>query len=170
MIVAFIDAYRGRFGVVPICAVLSEHGMRIAPSTYYAAKATPVSDADVADAYAANALLDRWIANRGVYGVRKLWHEAQRKGHDLGRDQVGRLMAITGITGVIRGEHRTRTTDRPVSRSRQAELERAHRHRPAVGRRLHIRVDAGRVRLRRVRRRRVQSPDPRLDRVTNPDR
>ena len=111
MIVAFIDAYRGRFGVVPICAVLSEHGMRIAPSTYYAAKATPVSDADVADAYAANALLDLWIANRGVYGVRKLWHEAQCKGHDLGRDQVGRLMAITGITGVIRGEHRTRTTE-----------------------------------------------------------
>ena len=103
MIVAYVDAYRDRFGVAPICAVLSEHGMQFAPSTYYALKAKPVSDADLADAYAANMLRDLWNAHRGVYGVRKLWHQAQRDGHDLGRDQVGRLMAITGITGVIRG-------------------------------------------------------------------
>ena len=86
MIVSFIDECRDRFGVVPICTVLSEHGMQIAPSTYYAAKAKPVSDADLTDAYAANALLGLWIANRGVYGIRKLWHAAQRAGHDLGRD------------------------------------------------------------------------------------
>ena len=36
MIVSFIDEYRDRFGVVPICTVLSEHGMQVAPSTYYA--------------------------------------------------------------------------------------------------------------------------------------
>jgi putative transposase len=63
-----IVAYRGRFGVVPICTVLSAHGMPIAPSTYYAIKARGASAAQVADAYAANALLDAWRANRGVYG------------------------------------------------------------------------------------------------------
>ena len=31
----FITEHRGRFGVEPICAVLSEHGCSIAPSTYY---------------------------------------------------------------------------------------------------------------------------------------
>ena len=39
---AFIDVYRDRFGVEPICRVLTEHGMRIAPSTYYAAKTSAV--------------------------------------------------------------------------------------------------------------------------------
>ena len=45
MIVAYIDAYRDRFGVEPICAVLSDHGGTIAPSTYYARTKTPVTDA-----------------------------------------------------------------------------------------------------------------------------
>jgi hypothetical protein len=31
----YIQAYRHRFGVEPICAVLSEHDMKIAPQTYY---------------------------------------------------------------------------------------------------------------------------------------
>ncbi len=35
---AFMDDHKTRFGVVPICTVLSEHGVKIAPSTYYAAK------------------------------------------------------------------------------------------------------------------------------------
>ncbi len=33
MIVDYIDAHRERFGVDPICAVLTEHGISIAPST-----------------------------------------------------------------------------------------------------------------------------------------
>jgi putative transposase len=36
VIVDYIARFRGRFGVEPICAVLSEHGCTIAPSTYYA--------------------------------------------------------------------------------------------------------------------------------------
>ena len=38
---AFIDAHRDRFGVVPICRVLTEHGCPIAPSTYYAGEEAP---------------------------------------------------------------------------------------------------------------------------------
>lgn len=44
MVVAYIDAHRDRvvegrkLGVEPICAVLKEAGVQIAPSTYYAAK------------------------------------------------------------------------------------------------------------------------------------
>ncbi len=40
---AFIDAHRARFGVEPICRVLSEHGYKIAPNTYWVAKKRPPS-------------------------------------------------------------------------------------------------------------------------------
>lgn len=57
MIAEYIDVPTGdRFGVDPICTVLTEHGVPIAPSTYYAAKVRgPVSDAARAEAHAANA-------------------------------------------------------------------------------------------------------------------
>ena len=38
----YIHAYRERFGVESICAVLSEHDMKIAPGTYYKWLARPV--------------------------------------------------------------------------------------------------------------------------------
>jgi transposase InsO family protein len=112
VIVAYIDAYKDRFGIEPITRVLSEHGTPIAPSTYHAAKATPVSARDLADAYATNALVDIFRANRRVYGLRKLWHALRRAGHDIGRDQTARLMRIAGITGIVRGRHTTTTTTR----------------------------------------------------------
>ncbi len=112
MIVAYIDGYRARFGVEPICRVLTEHGMQIAPSTYYAAVKTRVSAAELADAYLVDAVVDLYRVNRSVYGVRKLWREMRRAGHDVGRDQVARLMKIAGIAGVVRGEHTMTTTRR----------------------------------------------------------
>lgn len=45
----FIDANKDAFGVEPICAVLSEYGVKIAPSTYYARKARPPSARTVRD-------------------------------------------------------------------------------------------------------------------------
>ena len=36
--IVFINDHRERFGVEPICRVLSEHDVKIAPSTFYAAK------------------------------------------------------------------------------------------------------------------------------------
>jgi putative transposase len=43
-----------------------------------------------------------WVANRKVYGAHKLWKAAVRAGHDIGRDQVARLMRELGIRGVSR--------------------------------------------------------------------
>ncbi len=40
---AFIDDHKDRFGVEPICRVLTAHGVQIAPSTYYARKTRPPS-------------------------------------------------------------------------------------------------------------------------------
>ena len=74
------------------------------------------------EAYAANAVFDLWVANRRVYGVRKLWHAARRAGHPWGRDQVGRLMRLAGVTGAIRGRHTTKTTYRDRAAVRHPDL------------------------------------------------
>lgn len=113
MIVANVDASRARFGVEPICAVLTEHGITIAPSTYHARRAAPVTAAALQEAYLANALYTWWVENWRVYGVRKLHAAGRRARLDLGRDQVWRLMGIAGIHGVTRG-----TTQRAHDRAR----------------------------------------------------
>jgi transposase InsO family protein len=130
VIVAYIDSYRSRFGVEPICTVLTEHGVPIAPSTYYAHHACPVSPATLEEAYLVNALVRVHQANWGVYGARKLWHAARRAGLDVGRDQTARLMRIAGIRGVVRGRHFTRTTWRDQKAPRHADLVQRAWHAP----------------------------------------
>src|SRR6185312_8532593 len=108
-IVDFIDTYREEFGVEPICTVLRSAGVSVAPSTYYDTKTRPVSARACRDAVLGPALVALWEDNYRVYGVRKLWKTARRAGHDIGRDQVARLMRAAGIHGVRRGK-RVRTT------------------------------------------------------------
>ena len=110
MIVDYIDGYRDEFGVEPICRVLSEHGCKIAPSTYYAAKSRTVSARAVRDAVTMQVLMVLWVANRKVYGAHKLWKAARRAGHDIGRDQVARLMRAMGVEGVSRRRRKVFTT------------------------------------------------------------
>lgn len=116
--VAFIDANRSEFGVEPICTVL-----QLAPSTYYAAKTRPPSARATRDAELGPALVELWKANYSVYGVRKLWHAARRAGHDLGRDQVARLMRSNDIVGARRTT-RLRTTRTDDARARHPDLVR----------------------------------------------
>jgi putative transposase len=78
--VDYIDAHRDRFGVEPICRVLTEHGCKIAPSTYYAAKGRPASPRAERHAMLMPILLSLWVVNYRVYGVRKLWKAALRTG------------------------------------------------------------------------------------------
>jgi hypothetical protein len=118
VIYAYIDAYRDRFGVEPICRVLSEHSMKIAPQTYYAWRKCPLSNEALDEAYLINELVTLHRANRRLYGVRKLWHTARRAGLEVGRDQVARLMRVVGLRGVRRGSHRTTTTERAPGTSR----------------------------------------------------
>jgi putative transposase len=42
-LITFIDREKERFGIEPICRVLSAHDCKIAPSTYYARKTRPLS-------------------------------------------------------------------------------------------------------------------------------
>ena len=69
----------------------------------------------------ANQLRSLW-QNMGRLWARKLWHAARRGGHDIGRDQVARLMKIARISGVLRGKHRTITTRRDDAAPRHPDL------------------------------------------------
>ncbi len=107
MIVAFVDEHREEFGVEPICRVL-----QMAPSTYYAAKKRELAPSAraVRDAAMMQILMVLWIANRKVYGAHKLWKAARRAGHDIGRDQVARLMRAMEIEGISRRRRKVFTT------------------------------------------------------------
>jgi putative transposase len=104
--VQFVDENRDEFGVEPICDTL-----QVAPSTYYDNKKRVPSARALRDAVMMPILLALFEANYSVYGVRTLWVAAKRAGHDIGRDQVGRLMQQLGIQGVSR--HRRIRTTRP---------------------------------------------------------
>jgi transposase InsO family protein len=102
--IAFIDDHRGSYGVEPICKVLP-----IAPSTYRAQVARRRDPAKLPARAQRDAALMPEIArvfeeNFRVYGVRKVWRQLKREGHDLARCTVARLMHSMGLQGVIRGK------------------------------------------------------------------
>ena len=66
-------------------------------------------------------LVALWAANYRVYGAHKLWKAARRVGHDIGRDQVARLMRVAGIEGVSR-RRRLRTTSPDDTAPRHPDL------------------------------------------------
>jgi putative transposase len=103
--VDYIDAHRDEFGVEPICSVLP-----IAPSTYYNAKTRPLSARALRDVVMMQVLMVLWVGNRKVYGAHKLWKAARRSGHDIGRDQVARLMRELRIEGISRRRKKVFTT------------------------------------------------------------
>ena len=119
MIVAFVDANRDELGVEPICNVL-----RIAPSTYYAAKRREMvpSARAIRDAVMMQVLMVLWVTNRKVYGAHKLWRAASRAGHDIGRDQVARLMRTMQIEGVSRQRRKVFTTRQDPDAVRAPDL------------------------------------------------
>ena len=112
VVIAFIDAHRSRFGVEPICQVLRQQGVGIAPSTYYASKTRPPSARALTDltlvAEIARVHGSRDIG-RGLYGARKVWRHLHREGQPVARCTIERLMRANGMRGVVRGA-RVRTT------------------------------------------------------------
>ena len=109
---AFIDDHKDRFGVEPICRVLSGHGVKIAPSTYYAVKTRPPSARQVRDAALTIEIVrvftDRELG-RGLAGVRKVWQLLRRDSAvverfgPMARCTVARLMRAAGLAGARRG-------------------------------------------------------------------
>ena len=121
MIVEFIDANRDELGVEPICTAF-----QVAPSTYYSSKSRPLSPRAMRDAVMMPILLALWVTNRKVYGAHKLWKAARRGGHDIGRDQVARLMRDLDIRGVSRRRKKVFTTRQDPDASRAPDLVNRH--------------------------------------------
>jgi putative transposase len=99
--------------------VLTEHGVKIAPSGYYAFKSRPASARTVRDeeliVIIEQVFWDR-KKGRGISGARKMWHLLGREGIIVARCTVERLMRQQGLRGVRRGKQfvTTRPDDKAV--------------------------------------------------------
>ena len=113
---SFIDDHRARWGVEPICRVL-----KVAPSTYYAARCRPPSARACRDAELKEEITRVYKDNFRVYGAAKVWRQLQREGIVVGRDRIARLMGELGIAGVVRGSSK-RTTIPAAVGDRPADL------------------------------------------------
>ncbi|MBL3805157.1 IS3 family transposase [Streptomyces sp. BRB081] len=120
-LVAFIDEHRQVFGVEPICRILTSHGLKIATSTYYAARKRAPSARSVRDAELKTQISRVHADNFSVYGVRKVWRQLHREGIPVARCTVARLMRDLGLQGVRRGRG-IRTTVRDDGHDRADDL------------------------------------------------
>ena len=108
-----------RWGVEPICRVLSEHGCPIAPSTYYDARAAvqQPSRRQLRDVELKVEIRRVHEENYGVYGARKVWLALNRDGIPVARCTVERLMRELDLAGARRGKrHRTTRPDPAAAR------------------------------------------------------
>jgi putative transposase len=121
-VIAFIDEHRSRFGVEPICRVLSEHGCAIAPNTYWTAKKRPPSARALRDAELKVEIQRVYDANMFVYGADKIWDQLNKEGIRVARCTVERLMREMGLVGNRRGRAWTVTTDSDHAFERPADL------------------------------------------------
>jgi len=120
--VAFIDEHRNRFGVEPICKVLSEHGCKIAPNTFWVAKKRPPSARSIRDSELMPEVVRVFEANLFVYGADKVWAQLNRENIRVARCTVERLMRAQGLSGARRGKAFTITTHHDDRQQRPADL------------------------------------------------
>jgi putative transposase len=102
--------------------VLTEHGVKSAPSTYYEARDRAPSkralrDAEIVELIAAA----REHKFRARFGARKMWLHLRSNGHDVARCTVERLMAAQGWAGALRGK-KPKTTIPAAEDARPTDL------------------------------------------------
>jgi putative transposase len=132
MICAFITEQKARFGVAPICRVLSGHGLSIAPRTYWAHQSRPPSGRALWDTVITELLGAIYEPDEhgrrkpeSLYGSCKSWAYLQRAGVPVARCTVERLMRAHGWRGVTRARN-VRTTVADPAAARAPDLVRRH--------------------------------------------
>ena len=124
MMMSFIDAHRGRYGVGPVPAFAGMTCAEVprAPSTYYEHKAREGEP----ERAPLRVRRDEWLCGEirrvydkhfAVYGVRKVWRQLRREGVAVARCTVARLMRRLGLQGAVRGR-RAKTTQSVVQGER----------------------------------------------------
>ncbi|MGV0739688.1 IS3 family transposase [Mycobacterium syngnathidarum] len=128
MILDYIDTHKEQYGVEPICRVLSAHGCKIAPSTYYDAcvRRQNPSKRQVRDEELKTEITRVHRKNYSVYGARKVWLQCRCEGIEVARCTVERLMGELGLCGARRLQSRPLPAAIPWrSRSKTAARSRA---------------------------------------------
>jgi putative transposase len=92
---AFIDMYRDRFGVEPICRTLG-----VSASAYYQRASERRSARAVDDERLLARIEELHEANYCAYGYRRMWKALLRAGEPVGRDRVKRLMRSWGTAKI----------------------------------------------------------------------
>ena len=114
---AYIDGYRGRFGVEPICRTLG-----VSASAYYQRATGRRSARAVEDERLLGRIRELHRRNYYAYGSRRMWIALKRAGEPVARCRVERLMRAHGIQGAKRRGKRWRTTVPDPVASRRADL------------------------------------------------
>jgi putative transposase len=105
------------WGVEPMCAVLSEHGVPISPSTYYewinkAPTRRRLQDAELVQIITAQREDKKTGKFVQTLGSRKLWIRLRGQGHEVARCTVERIMREQGWEGARYGsKHKTTIAD-----------------------------------------------------------
>ena len=95
--------------------MLTEHGCKIAPNTYWVAKNRAPSARAIRDEVLKDEITRVHVENFDVYGADKVWAQLNREGTRVARCTVERLMRDLGLSGVRRGKSyrvTTQTDDR----------------------------------------------------------
>jgi len=120
-----------RWGVEPICRVLTEHGYKIAPSTYYEHLNRAPTAREQREELLKDEIRRVHQANFAVYGARKVWLQLNRElaaglpsmqpvGY-VARCTIERLMRDLGLVGARRGKVK-KTTIADPDHHRAADL------------------------------------------------
>jgi putative transposase len=116
VIVDYIDEHKVEYGVGTICRVLTEHGCKIASSTYYDHTHRQVSARQARDEQLSAQVTAVHAKNYSVYGARKVWLAMNREGTAVARCTVERLMRNLGLVGTRRGKVKRTTIADPQGR------------------------------------------------------
>jgi putative transposase len=95
--------------------VLTEHGCKIASSTYCGARNRAASKRAVTDEAFKVEITRVHADNYSVYGARKVWLQPHREGRDVARCTVERLMRELGLRGALRGKVKRTTVADPAA-------------------------------------------------------
>jgi putative transposase len=114
---AFIEEYRERFGVEPICETLG-----VSASAYYQRATGQRSARQVEDERLLAVIAELHERNYLAYGSRRTWKALLRSGEQVGRSRVERLMRTNGLQGAKRRGKPWRTTRANPSARRSPDL------------------------------------------------
>ncbi len=88
--------------------MLTEHGLPVAPSTYYDHVGKAPTAREQRDVLLLGQIRRVHAANCGVYGAREVWLTLNREGIAVARCTVERLMKTDGLSGAV---HQRRTNE-----------------------------------------------------------